>query len=158
MSRFVWLPLTWIALAGFYLVLAGGVGTVEIIAMLVCCTLGSGVALGLSLVARERIVLRPPPRAILRPLAATLPELFTVGRALFLVALRGASRHDGDYVRQPFVFGDDSPREAGRRALSLIGVSLTPRGFVVRDERGTGTVLLHGFPAKPVSADTRWPS
>ncbi len=158
MSRFVWAPLTWIVLAGFYLFLAGSLGTVEIIAALVCCTLGTALAVGLSLVAHQHFTLRPAPRAILRPLAALLPEFLTVGRELATVVFRGAGRHHGDYVHQPFDFGAADPRDAGRRAMTTVGVSLAPRTFLVRGERSDGTLLLHGFPPKPVSEDARWPA
>ena len=158
MSRFVWAPLTWIALAGFYLGLAGSISTVEIVATLVCCTLGTALAIGLSLIAQEHFILRPVPRAVFRPFAAALPEFFTVGRELVAVALRGSGRHHGDYVHQPFDFGAAAPRDAGRRAVTTIGVSLAPRTFLVRGERADGTLLLHGFPPKPVSEDQRWPA
>ena len=158
MSRFVWAPLTWIVLAGFYLFFAGSVDAVEITVMLVCCTLGAALAVGLSLVAQEHFALRPAPRALFKPLAALLPEFFTVGRELFAVAIHGSHRHNGDYVHQPFDFGAATPREAGRRAVTTIGVSLAPRTFLVRGNRSDGTLLLHGFPAKPVSPDERWPA
>lgn len=158
MSRIVWAAVTWIVLAGFYLFLAGSIDTVEVIGMLVCCTLGAALAFGLSVVAQEHFTLRPPPRAILRPLAAALPEFLTVGRELAVVALRGAGRHHGDFVHQPFDFGAETPREAGRRAVTLVGVSLAPRTFVVRGNRADGSVLLHGFPPKPLSPDVKWPA
>ncbi len=158
MSRYVWAPLMWIVLAGFYLFLAGSADTVELIAMLVCCTLGVMLAVGLSLVAQEHFTLRPAPRAILKPFAALLPDFYAVGRELVAVAIHGGGRHCGDYVRQPFDFGAATPREAGRRAVTTIGVSLAPRTFLVRGNRSDGTLLLHGFPAKPVSPDGRWPA
>lgn len=158
MSRIVWAPLTWLVLAGFYLLLAGSADTVEIIGMLVCCTLGTALAVGLSLVAHEHFALRPAPRAILRPLAAAIPEFLTVGRELIAVAIHGAGRHRGDYIHQPYDFGAATPRDAGRRAVTTIGVSLAPRTFLVRGDRGAGTLLLHGFPPKPASDDTRWPA
>ena len=158
MGRIVWVGTTLLVLAGVYLLLAGSFDTVEAIAMLVCTVLGTALVVGQSVVANEHVTLRPAPRAILGPLAALLPELYAVGRQLFDVAIHGASRHRGDYVHQPFDFGTDDPREAGRRAVTLIGVSLAPRSFVIRGERANGTVLLHGFPPKPMSPDRRWPA
>lgn len=158
MSRFVWAPLVFAASCGFYLFLAGSTDVVELLAMAVCATLGTALAVGLSIVAKAPIALRPPPRAIFRPFAALLPELLVVGRRLSTVALRGAGRHEGGFVHQPYAFGDASAREAGRRAVTLIGISLAPRSFVVRGEEADGTVLLHGFPPKPPSPDTRWPA
>ncbi len=158
MSRIVWAPLVFAASCGFYLFLAGSADTVELLAMAFCVTLGTALAVGLSVVAKAPIALRPPPRAILRPLAALLPELVGVGRRLAAVAFHGAGGYEGGFVHQPFDFGVADAREAGRRAMTLIGVSLAPRSFVVRGEKADGTVLLHGFPPKPVSPDTRWPA
>lgn len=158
MSRYVWAPLTWFVLAGFYLFLAGSIGTVEVIAMLVCCTLGAALALGLSLVAREHFIVRPAPRAIFRPLVALVPEFFTLGRELMSIAIHGAGRHQGGYVHQRYAFGAATPREAGRRAITTIGVSLAPRTFLVRANRADGTLLLHGLPPKPTSSDEQWPA
>lgn len=158
MSRIVWAPVLFAVLCGFYLFLAGSADGVELSGMAICAALGVALALGLSINAKAPIALRPPPRAILKPLAALMPELVAVGRRLVAVAVTGTDRHEGGFAQQPFEFGDATPREAGRRAVTLIGVSLAPRTFVVRGHREDSAVLLHGFPPKAVSPDTRWPA
>ena len=158
MSRIVWGPLTWFALAGLYLLLSGNVSLVEAAAAAVCATCATSLALAVSRFTDRRIELRAPVGAILRPVAALLPEFLTVARELALVAVRGGGRHRGDFQSQPFDAGGDDPRSAARReALTIIGVSMTPRSFVVRGERADA-LLVHGLPPKSPSSDIAWPA
>ena len=156
MGRIVWVIATFVALAGLYLFLAGSVDAVEIAAALVCAGLGTTLAVALEIVAKRNFEPRPPLRAVLRPFAALLPETAVVGRELVSAAVTGTTRQRGDFIRQPFEPGADDARSAGRRALTVIGVSLAPRTFVVRGEL-SDALLLHGLPPKPISSDRRWP-
>ncbi len=157
MGRIVWGVAVFVVLSGLYLFLAGTVDAVEIIAMVVCAAAGTALAVALETVAKRNYAPLPPPKAILRPFAALLPELLVVGRELVAVALHGAAAQRGTFVRQPFEPGADDTRSSGRRALTIIGISLAPRTFAIRGER-TDTLLLHGLPPKPASRDTAWPA
>ena len=157
MGRIVWGIAVFCLLAGLYLFLAGTVDTVELTAMLVCAATGTTLAIALEVVAKRNYLPLPPAKAIVRPILALLPELLVVGRELLAVAVAGATRQRGGFVQQPFEPGGDEPRAAARRAITIIGVSLAPRTFAIRGER-TETLLTHGLPPKPPSADTAWPA
>ena len=141
----------------FYLFLAGTIATIELIAAFACAAATTAIATGLATVALRRFRFLPPFKAVWRPIAALLPETVVVGRELVRVALHGADRQVGDFVRQPFVPGGDDPTEHGRRALTVLGVSLAPRTFVIRGERDD-VLLLHAFPTRPPSPDANWPA
>lgn len=144
-------------LFALYLGLAGALDPVELALGIVCAGFGAVFALGLSRIAHRTYRLRPPPRAILRPLGAVLPETAVVGFDLVRVAREGARGQRGSFVRQSFEPGGEDPRSAGRRALAVLGVSLAPRAVVVRGERSQ-TLILHTMPSKPASGDPRWPA
>ena len=157
MGRIVWRIATAVGLFGLYLFLAGDVSLVEIVAGLICAGTGNGLALALDRVAKRHF--GPPVRlrAVLRPLAALIPETLVVGRDLLVVALWGTEGQRGAFLLQPFDPGVDDRASATWRALSVLGVSLAPRTFVIRGERDT-TLLLHGFPPKVPSPDAEWPA
>jgi len=157
MGRFVWAVAVFVLLAGLYLFLAGNVDAVEVTAMVVCAAAGTALAVALERVAKRNYSSLPPLKAVVRPFAALLPETFVVGRDLAGIAITGTRRQRGDFVQQPFNPGGDDSRSAARRALTVIGLSLAPRAFVVRGDR-TDAVLLHELPPKPTSADTAWPA
>ena len=145
-----------LALAGLSLFFAGDVSTVEVIAALICGAAGTGFSVALNVVAKKHFSLSPPAKVVLKPFGALVPEYLVVGRALVAVAVSGAPRQRGAFVHQPFDFGGNDARSASRRALTVIGVSLAPRTFVIRGENGDA-LLLHGFPDKAPSPDTEWP-
>jgi hypothetical protein len=149
--------LLFLVLLGLYLFFAGEVSTVEVIAGIVAAAAATALGIGLVAVAKKHFRVAPPPRAILRPLAALLPETFAVGYQLIRVALRGAGGQQGGFIQQPFDPGGDDARSSGRRAAVVIGVSLAPRTFVIRGDRGE-SLLLHGWPEKRPSADKAWPA
>ena len=149
-----------VVLLGIYLFFAGEINTVEVVAGIVCAAAGTGLGIGSAVVAKQSFAFAPPWRALAAPFAALLPETLVVGRELVAAAVAGsgADGRRGDFIRQPFRPGDaGDPRTSGRRALTIIGVSMAPRTFVVRGER-SDTLLLHGLPAKPPSPDDVWPT
>ena len=144
-------------LTGLILFFAGEVSTFEVIAALLCAAAGTSLAIALRRVAKKRFVVSFAPRILWKPLAALIPEYVAVGRQLLDVAFRGTSRQRGDFTHQPFEFGGDDATSNTRRALTVLGVSLAPRTFVVRGETDA-SLLLHSLPPKPPSSDTRWPA
>ena len=157
MGRIVWGVGVFGFLAGFYLFLAGSIDAVEITAMVACAGLGTALAVALETVAKRNYLPLPPPKAIAKPLLALLPELLVVGSELVVAIATGPTRQRGAFSQQPFEPGDDAPRSAARRALTVIGVSLAPRTFVVRGEL-SDHLLTHGLPPKPPSSDHAWPA
>ena len=157
MGRIFWGAAVFVVLSGLYLFLAGTIDSIELTAMTVCAGAGTILAVALERVAKRNYVPLAPSRAILKPFFALLPELVIVGRELMAAILVGATRQRGAFVQQPFEPGGDTPRDAARRAITIIGVSLAPRAFVVRGER-TDRLLLHTLPEKAASTDTAWPA
>lgn len=157
MGRIVGAVILFVVLLGLYLFFAGEISTVEVVAGVFCASCGTAMAVGLGVMAERRFAFGPPAKALLKPLGNLIPELLLVGRELVVVALGGAKGQRGDFVQQPFAPGRDDPRSLGRRALTIIGVSLAPRTFVVRGER-TEALLLHALPAKAPSPDQEWPA
>ena len=158
MNRIAGAALTFIVAFGFYLFLAGKLDAVEVTAGLVCATAALVITMGMNHVAERHYAFRPPLRALLNPFAALVPEAVAVGRVLVAVIITGIERQRGDFMTQPFEAGDGHEAATrGRRALSVLGISLAPRTFVVRGEAG-GSLLLHGLPAQPVSPNRRWPA
>ena len=157
MGRIVWKVAVFLLLAGLYLFLAGTIDAVEVTAMLVCAAAGTTLAVAVERVAKRNYSPMPLLGAVIRPFMALLPELIVVARTLVAAAIGGATRQRGEFVQQPYDPGGSDPRSAGRRALTVIGLSLAPRAFVVRGDR-TDAVLLHELPAKPTSADKAWPA
>ena len=56
----------------------------------------------------------------------------------------------GVMLRLPVRYGDDSARDAARRALLNFGVSITPNSYVVDLDAETSTVLIHQLVAGPI--------
>jgi len=56
----------------------------------------------------------------------------------------------GVMLRIPIRYGDDSARDAARRALLNFGVSITPNSYVVDLDPETSTVLIHQLVAGPI--------
>ena len=145
----------WFLFFALYLFLAGTVDTVEMTAGFVCAGAGTALAIGLRRVAHRRLAFGPPPaRAILRPIAALIPETLSVGRQLVAAIFAGTDQR-GAFVRQSFDPGADDRRSTGRRAIAVIGGSLAPGSFVIRGDRSE-TMILHALPSKPPSPDPRW--
>jgi len=56
----------------------------------------------------------------------------------------------GVMLRIPVRYGDDSARDAARRALLNFGVSITPNSYVVDLDPETSTVLIHQLVPGPI--------
>lgn len=154
----VYWAVVWAGLGGFYLFLAGDTSTVEIVAAVVCASIGTALAFDLTRVAHRHFGLAFSGRGLFRPLAAVVPETFAVGRELLAEGFGTGRGNRGVFMRQPFDPGcDDDPPSATRRALVVLGVSFAPGGFVIRGDRDE-TMLIHALPAKPPSRDRKWPA
>ena len=155
MRRLLSGTVVWLVLAGLYLVLAGTADAVEVACATVAASLAAGLGVAMALIDERRFTVSFPAKAVLRPLASLLPDLIAVGRVL--LAIGSPRDHRGCLVHQPFHSGGAEGRSTFRRAVSIIGVSLAPRTFVVRGE-DSDELLLHCLPEKAPSPDRVWPA
>ena len=81
-----------------------------------------------------------------------------MGGAL-LKSLSGAPPPAGEYRDITFHPGGDDPVSAARRALVVLGVSLSPNTFVVAVDRERGLLRIHQLvpSAQPSGEDKEWP-
>ena len=100
----------------------------------------------------------PPPRAIVRPLAALVSDTGRVGLVLLRALARRPAAAVGGPSPQPLRGAEGSRSDAGRRALVVLGSSLAPNGYVLDGSWPEQTLLLHRLsPAKP-ETDPDWPT
>ena len=100
---------------------------------------------------------RAPWRKLATPLAALLPDAVRVGRVLLQTLRRRPDGECGARQAQPFLHGDDSAPDAGRRGLVTLGVSFAPNGYVLDIPDGADTMLVHRLQPVPPRADHMWP-
>lgn len=147
----------WVALAGFYLLFAGQISVTEIIAGVPATLACAGFAVLLHGAQSRRLRLRAPwPRMVLMPLAALLPDVAKVGGVLVRALWRRPSGTVGVVSRQPFRHGGDG--DAGRRALSTLGLSLAPNGYVLTIPDGQDAMVLHRLAPAAADPDPEWPA
>ena len=126
MGLYLRVALLFLVLLGLYLVFAGEVSTVELIAGSLAALAATGLGVALVVVAKRHFRVARPVKAVLSPLPSLLTEFFKVGRELVVVALRGASGQQGSFVHQPFEPGGEDAASAGRRAATILGISVAP--------------------------------
>ncbi|MFC0410135.1 hypothetical protein [Roseomonas elaeocarpi] len=97
----------------------------------------------------------PPLHAAVSLLGALGRETATVGLALLRAVIGRPVR--GEVTTQPFEPGGPDARDAARRALVILGLSLAPNGFVLDDTGEAEGLPLHRLAPQPVAADRRWP-
>ncbi|MCR0981232.1 hypothetical protein [Roseomonas populi] len=146
----------WALLSGAYLLMAGQVQGAEIVVAVV----GGGAAAWFSLALRRCAPKAFSFRAVRWRAFAGLPATLARETASVAAALLGSlspgSRARGSVGGQPFEQGADMPEENARRALSVLGLSLAPNGFVL-DEAAPGALPLHRLSPQPAAPDRRWP-
>lgn len=144
--------------AGFYLLLAGALGTNELITAAVVAIALAALAATLRLREERQLRLPVPP---LHFLAAALLALFTdsgrVGLVLVRVILRRPGHEQGSLSRQPF-HAADQPSGRGRRALVTLAISLAPNGYVLDQPAGEARLLMHRLTTARPSNDAEWPT
>lgn len=132
-----------------YLLFAGTVSATELEAGVPLAVATVGLMVLLQRLARRPLSLRAPARAFHRPLTAVVPDAVRVARVLLSPRPR-----EGGLICQPFRRG--GCREAGRRALTVIGCSLAPNGIVVRMTRDA--LIIHYLAPKQPNPDREWPA
>lgn len=154
----VWIT-WWIVLAALWLLLVSKVNPVYV---------GTGIVLGALAAAWAALVkshgltnavARLGWLRLLGRLPGTiLSDTARVGGAL-LKSLSGAPPPAGEYRDITFHPGGDDPISAARRALVVLGVSLSPNTFVVAVDRERGLLRIHQLvpSAQPSGEDKEWP-
>jgi multisubunit Na+/H+ antiporter MnhE subunit len=151
---------SWVLLVALYLVLAGQVSATEVVAGAAAGLAATVLSVAERREGERRYAFRGTPwgRVLGRPALALVTDSAKVAGALARVALRGADAQPGAAVRQPFAPGeDDDPREAARRGIVALAVSLTPNSYVLRTMPGCDALLLHRLAERPPSPDREWP-
>lgn len=90
---------------------------------------------------------------------AATRALARLPRAVAQVAEALVRGQGGRVVRQRFVHGrDQTPADAGRRAVVLLTTSLAPDKFALRFPLGRDQLELHSLVPLLAETDPRWPS
>ena len=152
--------LTFLVLCALYLLFAGTASLDECIAAAASGAIGAA-CLWLTQRCTDRPLSLAAPwhRVLGKPVAQLVPDAVRVGWVLGRASLgRGPAgvlawqrfRHGGD---DP----NDNPGDAGRRALSLLAVSLAPNGYVVDLPGAADAMLVHRLAAASPRPDADWP-
>ncbi len=142
-----------------YMVFAGQISESELLAALPASALAIVFTIAHRDNARRRFAM--PAAAVpfaLRSAIQILPDTVGVGWALTRVVFAGARASRGSVVEQPFRIGAASPQDAARRAVTTLGVSLAPNGYVLRVFAGDESLLIHRLVPVKVETDTEWPA
>ena len=146
------------AIAGaFYLLLAGQLSATELIAAAPVALTASGftVALRHERTRPMQIGARAASVAV-RGSSALLSDAVRVGGVLAHAIFRRPADSAGFFMHQPFRRGGDSARDAGRRGVVILGLSLAPNGFVVGDTED-GSLIVHRLAPAKTSRNDEWP-
>jgi multisubunit Na+/H+ antiporter MnhE subunit len=116
----------------------------------------SCVAATLAELARRRGVMRFAPRARWLGFAAQVPVQIVTDTILVYGALlrhvSGQRRARGTLRAVPFAYGrEGSPRDSARRALAIVGISMTPNTFVIGVDPDSHELLVHQLVPRPDS-------
>jgi multisubunit Na+/H+ antiporter MnhE subunit len=157
-DRTAWV-MTWAALTGLWLLLAGSLALAEVAA----AAAASAVAATIGLYARRRAdapVLRGPGWLRHAPGVArqALVDCWIVSRAVVSrIFGRGAA---GGFVAYDFEFGAERGTDAGRRVLATVAVTLMPNTYLCGFDPERGKVIIHQLVdtgESPLADDLRRP-
>ena len=151
--------LTGVFLFATYMVLAGQISETEIIAS----TLATFIACVFTVAHRRNARRRfSAPQGvagfILHSIVQIVPNTCRVAWALLRVVSFGARASRGSIAEQPFSTGTSSPRDATRRAITTLGVSFAPNGYVLRVFAADGSLVVHRLVPAGISSNREWPS
>ncbi len=150
--------IAWALLAGIYLVLVGQASATEVVAALLTGLVAALLSVAVRRTGKRRFRFRGVPWSLVlgRPALLLVSDTARVGAVLVRAVLHGPRIH-GATVRQAFARGGEDARDAARRGLVTLGVSLTPNSYVLRilDERNE--IRLHRLAERKPSANRAWP-
>jgi hypothetical protein len=149
--------IVWCVLFGLYLLFAGTVGVTEAIAGVVAASLATGL-MAFVHAGRDRFLrLRPPLRALARPLLGVVTDSGRVAAVLVRAILRRPVGPVGTVVRQDFRQGGENADDAGRRGIVTLSASLAPNGYTLHIPEGENVMVMHRLAAVAPSPDREWP-
>lgn len=149
----------WVAFAAAYVLFAGQLSLTEAIAGVPMATAVSAFVEALRRCEQRALRLRAPwLRLLRRALASLAVDAVRVGGVLLRALVHRPAAPVGRLARQPFRQGGGAPREAGRRALATLAISVAPNGYRV-DAGGQGDVMVvHRLVDVPPAPDREWPA
>lgn len=95
--------------------------------------------------------------AMLRSVAAVLPDLWRVGRGLLQAMRQRPAEMQGVITHVPFRFGGVGSDDVGRRATVVTAISLAPNGFAVGMDHVRDELIVHQLVPDAVGGDPEWP-
>ena len=152
-------PLTFLAMLGFYALFAGEVSRNEAIAGVTLAVVMTAYASLLRRLRHRHLSLASAPWAhlVLGSAASLVSDTLRVGAVLLRSLNRRPRGAVGLVSRQPFRSGSDNPRDAGRRGLVTLGISLAPNGYVLELPAGGDAIILHRLVDVAPATDRKWP-
>jgi multisubunit Na+/H+ antiporter MnhE subunit len=140
----------WVAMFAAWIVLVDTLARPE----LVLGAAAAAVAAAIAFVVQRRgyMLFRPRPRWLRQAprLAWTvLVDSGLLGRALWLRIVR-REPVEGTTIRVAFDYGGENGRDAARRALVNVSISLTPNSFVIDIDPEAHSLLVHQLVARPL--------
>ena len=142
-----------------YMVFAGQISESELLAALPACALAIVFAIAHRDNARRRFAMPAGCiQFVLRSVIQIVPDTGRVGWSLVRIVFAGARASKGAIAEQSFRIGAPLPQDAARRAVTTLGVSLAPNGYVLRVFAADESLLIHRLVPVNVSTDTEWPS
>lgn len=149
----------WVVLAGLYLLFAGQLSGSEVIAGVPASLAAAVFALLVHRVQPRRFQVRAPwLRVVVRPIAALFPDAARVGTMLLRAMWRRPDGPLGVISQQPFRHGGNQPGDAGRRALTTLGLSLAPNGYVLLVPDDRDMLPVHRLAPAVMGSDPEWPA
>jgi hypothetical protein len=153
---FMTTTVVWCLAFGSYLIFAGTISFNELITAALVATLSAAWAYLIAACSRRRFSAhREQIFPVLCAIGSLGPATLRTGAALTHAVLRGGS--PGRAVRSPLRFGMCDDRAArSRRAVAVLGASLTPDRFVVHLDHRRSEAVLHTIYSAERVLDPEW--
>jgi len=148
---------TAVGLAVCYFLFAGQFSTQELLSAGVACCAALGFAAIVHRTAERRFECARCAWVCARVMAAVAAQAWVVAGVLCRAIWRRPSGAVGTLRQQPFVHGQDSPTDAGRRAAVTLARSVAPEEFVLDIPEHGDWLLVHTLCRWRPIKDRQWP-
>lgn len=147
----------WLACFASYLILAGQFSLDELAAAALLGVVGAAWHRAILGTQARRFAFEPRAALVIGQALWGLPlATVNVGRQLVTGLLRPA---EGQRIARVFAHGrQNSPRDAGRRAVVVLATSLAPDAYVLRVPLDEDTIMTHALTDTAPGNDPRWPA